>query len=303
MQKIIASPLFNISVFSLFWALQIFVSKIGFLKGAEIFTFTVQSVILTTMILSLIVLPRKFHLLKKLPRRIILSLFLVNILGGLGGLLSNAGVKFTTAANAGFLFQIDIALTIIFAWMLLHEKLTRTKITMLLLILTGTFFLTTNGKLIIPHIGDILIILASSCFAINTILVRKLFKQTIIDPDIASFIRSLASLSLLMSIMLSNPLYPTPIKEIFTVHLFHMQQITYVFLNSIFIVVTLLFLNKTLQTASASYTAMMASVTPILVAILALTFLKETMTIIQLFGAFLIISASFVTHKTKIHQH
>jgi len=39
------SPFVNVVLFSVFWTIQIFVTKLGFLEGAEIIPFSVQSVI------------------------------------------------------------------------------------------------------------------------------------------------------------------------------------------------------------------------------------------------------------------
>lgn len=304
MSQFFSSPLLNVSLLALFWALQIFTSKLGFQAGAELFTFTIQSLVVISIMLGLYVLPQKLDSLRKLSLKIFFALLFVNVLGsGLGGTFSNAGIQLTTAINAGFLFQFDIALTIIFAWLLLKEKLDVTKILMLILILIGTFLLTTNGQWIVPHLGDIFILLASAFFALTTVLLRKLFKGRDLDPDIASFFRPLVGLSFLLLIVASSPLYPTEVQHLFVINLFDFRYIVYVFFTSLFVVGTLVFLNRTLKIASASYTAMMASVTPIIVAILAFVFLQETMSLIQAIGALFIVAASFVTHVVKVDKH
>jgi len=304
MRKLLASPLFNVSLLSVFWASDIFVSKLAFRAGAELFTYTIQTIFITLFFLTLYIFLKKFEKLKKTPPKIIIFLLLTNALGsGLGGTLSNAGIQLTTAINAGFLFQFDIALTIIIAWFVLKEKLDLAKILMLLFILFGTFLLITNGQLIIPHLGDIFILLAGVCFATNTVLIRKILKDSAVDPDISSFLRPLAGLTILITFLAFSPLYPSTIQQTISIHLFDLRQIVYVVIDALCIVTLFLFLNRALKIASASYAALIASVTPILVAILGILFLHEGLTPIQLVGALFIILASFVTHFLKVDKH
>lgn len=304
MTKLLTSPLFNVSLLSICWALDIFVAKLAFVAGAQLFTFSIQTAFVIVTILTIYILVRKFEKLKKTPRKIIFLLLLVNVVGsGLGGTFANAGIQLTTAINAGFLFQFDIALTIIIAWFVLKEKIDLAKILMLIFILLGTFLFVTNGKLIVPHIGDIFILLAGLCFASNTVFIRQILKHSTVDPDIASFLRPLAGLSVLLLFVALAPLYPEIIKQHIVVNLFDFGQIAYVIIDALCIVTLFLFLNRTLKIASASYAALIASVTPILVAILGIVFLHESLTPMQLLGAFFILAVSFVTHFLKVDKH
>ena len=60
---------------------------------------------------------------------------------------------------------------------------------------------------------------------------------------------------------------------------------------------------RTLKIASASYMTMMSSLTPVLVAILAIVFLKETLVPIQWIGVFLISISGISTQLLKIEKH
>ena len=302
--KLFQSPLINVSLLSIFWAMDIFVAKLAFLAGAKLFTFTIQTGMITLSILTIYILLKKLDKLKKTPRRLLFFLLLINVIGsGLGGTLANAGIQLTTAINAGFLFQFDIALTILIAWFVLREKIDLAKMLMLLFILLGTFLLVTNGQLIIPRIGDLFILLAGLCFASNTVLIRKILKHTTVDPDIASFLRPLAGLSVLLPFVAFAPLYPEQLSHQLSINLFDFSYLGYVVIDAIVIVLLFIFLNRTLKIASASYTALIASVTPILVAILGILFLHESLTPIQFVGAFFILLASSVTHFLKVDKH
>ena len=50
--------LINVTLFSVFWALQIFISKLGFNAGAKAVPFTLQSAFVALIILAIIVLPK-----------------------------------------------------------------------------------------------------------------------------------------------------------------------------------------------------------------------------------------------------
>ena len=47
MKRILQSPLGNVLLYSLFWALEIFITKIAFLNGAQVIPFTIQSSLIT----------------------------------------------------------------------------------------------------------------------------------------------------------------------------------------------------------------------------------------------------------------
>lgn len=304
MQKYLASPLVNVSLLTIFWALQIFVVKLGFLAGANLFTFSTQTIIVTGILLSITVLPRKRKKFKELTPKILLWLLFLGVLSsGVGAVTANAGIQLTTATNAGFLLQFDIAITILLAWLLLREKLDTAKIITLFAILLGTFLFTTKGQLLTPHVGDIFVLIGATCFATASVLTRKVFKHNNVDPDISSFFRPIAALPVLLIAVALSSFYPESLKQSFTLNLLDFRHFFYVLLNSICVFGILIFLNRSLKVASASYTAMIAAATPILVAILGIAFLHESLLPVQIIGALLIVSAGFVTHMLKVDQH
>src|SRR6185437_7986946 len=147
MKRILTSPLGNVLLYSLFWALEIFITKLAFLAGAQVVPFTIQSSFLTLLFLSAYVLPTKFKKLKKLSPILLVWILVANgIHMGVGTFLSNAGIQLTTAINAGFLMQFTTVTIILFAWLLLGEKITMAKIISVLFILVGTFLLITKGQ-------------------------------------------------------------------------------------------------------------------------------------------------------------
>lgn len=304
MKRIVQSPLLNVLCFSIFWAAEIFITKLAFVAGAPLVQFTLQSFIVTFVLLSFYVLPKRFHALKKIPTNILTWLLVANaILLGIGGFLGNAGIQLTTAVNAGFLTQFGTVTTILFAWILLKEKITITKLLTIFVIMLGTFLLITKGQLIIPHSGDLLLLLACICWGLGAVMVKKSLSTTKIHPDIVSFLRPAAGIPILLFFIMLMPFYPPVLQKAFQFNLLDLRHIEYIFFNAVFLTGTWLFANRTLRFASASYTVMMSSITPILVALLAIIFLSERIDRIQLIGIFLIIASSFFTQYTKVEKH
>lgn len=298
------SPFFNVILFSLFWAIQIFVSKLGFIAGAEVIPFTVQSGIFAIILLSLYIFIFKREKLKELTKDILFGLIIANAIhNGLGSVLSNAGVSLTTAINAGFLVQFTTVTTSTLAWLVLKERMTKTKILTIFIIMFGTFLLVTKGRLNSLRIGDLLILLACVSWSTGNVLIKKIIKKHRVDSDIITFLRPISGLPLMMGFILLAPLYPGPTRDIFQANLFNFDQILYAFLNGFFAVMLWIFLNRTLKVASASYMTMMSSLTPVLVAFLAIVFLRETLIPIQWVGVVLISLSGIVTQLLKIEKH
>lgn len=300
----VESPFVNVLLFSAFWAIQIFVSKLGFLAGAKVIPFTVQSAIFAIAIISTYIYVFKRKQLKGLSKDVLVGLVIANAIhNGLGSFLSNAGVSLTTAINAGFLIQFTTVSTSTLAWLILKERMTKSKIVTISIIMIGTFLLITKGHLNGFRIGDILILLACIAWSTGNILVKKILKKHPIDSDIVTFLRPLSGLPIMLIFIFLAPFYPLPTRVIFQANLFNLSQIIYAFFNGLFAVLLWVFLNRTLKIASASYMTMMSSLTPVLVAFLAIVFLHETLLPIQWVGVVLISISGIITQLLKIEQH
>ncbi len=296
-------PIFNVSLFSLFWALQIFVAKLAFEGGANPVSFTIQSGIVAFVILSIYILPRKCKELMNTPKGIMAGLLLANAIHfGLGIFFCNAGTALTSAINVGFLIKFGLVTTTLLALIVLHEKMTLSKMIAVLIMLIGSFLITTRGNMIAPHSGDSLVILACLCWSTANVLIRKILKGSEISDEIVTFLRPVAGIPLLVFFVLLAPLYPEPIRRVFQVNILEITLPFLVAANGFFLALLFLYLNRTLKVASASYMTMMSMITPVIVTILAVSFLKEEMKWIQIIGAVLIISSGVATHYLQIDE-
>jgi drug/metabolite transporter (DMT)-like permease len=295
--------LINVTLFSLFWALQIFISKLGFNAGAKAVPFTLQSAFVALIVLAIIVLPKNLKQIINLPRKILLGLLLANAIHfGLGGFFSNSGVALTSAINAGFLVKFALVTTILLAWIFLKEKMTATKAISALIMISGGYLLSTKGQTLVPQIGDVLIIAACFAWSIGNILVRKAIKDSDINGDIVSFLRPIAGIPVFLFFIFLSPFYPPQIRNVFTADYFNLSFFPYVLGNGIFTALLWIFLNRTLKVATASYMTMMSMITSVFVALLAVSFLKEQITFPQIAGGLLTIIAGVVIHYSDIDK-
>ena len=121
-----STPLFNVLMFSAFWAAQIFVSKLGFNRGALPLPFQAALYITIIITIAVLVLPRsgpEFADLFKNDKPLFWKLFLANaVQSGLGTCLSIIGISLTETINAGSLVKFSTVTTILFARMILKEN-------------------------------------------------------------------------------------------------------------------------------------------------------------------------------------
>lgn len=303
-QNLANSPLFNVTLFTVFWAIQIFISKLAYIAGADFVPFAIQSSTIALFLLIFYILIFKRDKFQQISKTVLIGLLIANAIhGGLGYFFSNAGYSLTTTINAGFLIQFGTVTTSILAWIILKERMTASKVITIVIIMVGTFLLITKGRLDIPHIGDLLILFACLSWSTGNVLIRRIVKKHPVDSDIVSFFRPIAGLPVIFGFILLAPLYPPQLQRAFHTNLFNFNFLFYTFFSALFLVLLWIFLNRTLKIASASYMTMMSSLTPVLVAILALVFLKESLEPVQWFGAFLITISGFVTFFLKIDKH
>lgn len=294
-------PFTNVFLFSLAWALQVFVSKLAFKAGAHPVTFLLQSTLINWLTLSIIVLPKKWKELKNIKKDVLKGIIIANAIHfGFGAFFSNSGIALTTAINAGFLMKFSLVTTLIIAWIILKEKMTLSKSIAALVSFFGVFLLSTQGRLIVPQIGDLIIILACLSWSIGNVMLRKILKNNPVSGEVVSFLRPLTGFPLILLFIAFSPIYPSELQGVFKVDFFNLTYFGYVMIAGMLVAMLTLFLNRTLKVASASYMTMMSMMTPVFVSILALSFLGEKMVPIQIIGAILIILSGVVTHYTKV---
>jgi len=302
-----ANPFFIVMMFSASWALQIFITKLGFNAGAQVLVFQIISILIALLVLVIVLNPKYGKNLRELyitQPSFFWKLFIANgIQSGLGTWLSIIGISLTATINAGFLVKLTTVTTVIFAWLILNERLSLTKILMVLIMLIGAYLLTTKGEMLLPKVGDLYILAACVCWSLGNVLLRKYLLSQSLDIELITLQRPISILPvalILVGFVLWSP--NSIFGEILKTPGVSMPLISYLYAigNGIILALTWTFLNQTLKVTTASYMTMMSMATPIIVSILAMIFLHETMVLIQYLGAGLIILAGVVTYSSDI---
>ena len=307
MKNIKTSPLFNVLAFSAFWALQIFFAKLGFKAGALVLPFQVMMVAVAIITVLSLLLHRSGTDLVILFRQqpyLFWNLFLANgIQAGLGTFLSIIGIAMTDAINAGFLVKMATVSTIIFAWLILGERLSKLKIGVVFVMLFGAYLLTTKGQTLLPHIGDAYILAACVCWSLGNILVKKALKTQTTNADVVTMQKPLASFLFFATILCISIFFPSAfgsLSETLRPYPFAAQSIPFALGSGISLGLAWIFLYRTLDVATASYMTLMSMATPIIVSLLAVAFLGESLVWIQVVGAGLIILSAGAIYVSDI---
>ena len=306
--KVLSStPLFNVLMFSAFWAFQIFVAKLGFNTGAPVLPFQVV-LVLTAMIILAVLLLRKTrselgYLFKHRPD-LFWGLYLANGLqAGLGTCLSIIGIALTDAINAGFLVKLATVTTIIFAWLILKEDLSGLKVAIVFVMLSGAYLLTTKGKIILPRVGDLFILGACFCWSLGNVLVRKILRTQAVRADVVTIQKPMASLPVflvLVGISLFFPELLGNLKDVLQCCTFSATYIPYALGSGFCLAMAWIYLYRTLHITTASYMTLMSMATPIIVSVLALVFLGERLVLIQGVGAGMIVLSGVAIYFSDI---
>lgn len=290
-------------MFSIFWALQIFFAKLGFNAGALVLPFQLLITIIASVVLVVLILPRVKDQLSDLytnQRPLFWKLYWANgIQAGLGTSLAMVGIALTDAVNAGFLVKFTTVTTIFFAWIMLKEKLTALKIVTVILMLIGVYLLTTEGQALIPRPGDILLIAACVCWSLGSVLVRKFLKHQPLNPDVVTMQKPMASFPILL-ILIGFALAYTSLAGLpgnfLSCCTVRSMDLVYGLLTGISLAMAWIFVYRTLKVSTASYLTLMSMLTPVIVSVLAILFLGETLVLVQVIGAGLILISGIVIY-------
>jgi drug/metabolite transporter (DMT)-like permease len=282
------SGLYRVLVFSLAWAVLAVSTKAAYNAGAEPLSFIFQSIsfaaLCSLVYLAFSGVAGAAKSFKAFP----LQLLAIGLVGGsLANLIGYFGLGMSTAINYSFLIKTTLIFTTALAVVFIGEPLGRKKVFLAVVLLVGSYLVSTKGELIVPHLGDLLIIVAAFCFSAAAVLSKSIMDK--VTPEAMTAIRLIsgsAGMFLLLPLIGANPIAANPA---FFVVVAGVSQFF-----------TSLYLNKTLEAASASYMTMMSMMMSVFAVVLAFVFLGETMAFVQVVGGLLIILAGVASHKLKM---
>lgn len=279
----------------------------GLNAGARVLPFQLVMSIAATITVVVLLFPRTNVALRQLFRqrpRLFWELYLANgIQAGLGTCLSIIGIALTEAINAGFLVKLATVTTIIFAWLILKENLSRFKIFVVIVMLSGAYLLTTKGQSLLPRLGDLFILGACFCWSLGNVLVRKTLRTHAVNADVVTIQKPLASLPVFLAlagISIYLPGMLGRLGDILNCCTFSLTNMPYAIGSGFCLAMAWIYLFRTLDVATASYMTLMSMVTPIIVSVLALMFLDERLVLIQIVGGGLIVLSGVAIYFSDI---
>jgi len=148
-----------------FMSLSIFFKKIALSKNALPMNVFIQITIICFLVLSinLFILQEKDtkEKIKKIKMQNWKNFFLAGFFNLSAMLIGTYSLLLSTIINCSFVTKCGLIFVIILAFFFLQEKITKEKILLMVVFILGTYLVVTGGKLIIPHFGDLLILLAA----------------------------------------------------------------------------------------------------------------------------------------------
>lgn len=151
--------------------------KVGINSGLDPWSFSIARVLTAALIVG-VIWGRKAHTEHlKLRLHILRNLAVIGIgASGLVVLLGLFAMSSTTATNKGVMQGMYTAVTMIFAYFMVHERLPRLFLPIFAAMVAGLVMLTTQGQLRLPNPGDWLLFLTIPIIGFTNAYAKKTMK-------------------------------------------------------------------------------------------------------------------------------
>jgi len=281
-----------VSLFSISWALNIVLSRLILNRGLPPLSLNFQTLFVSILFIAIYLIYSTPQALHTGSRKGHLVAIISGIIGGgLANIFSLQGLQLSTATNYGFLAKTAGVFNVLASFVLLREPITKAKGILLGFMLAGAYLLSTNGKIISPHLGDILIIFGSLGFGIASALNRLVIKNGL-HPNLVSLYR--AGFGFLITFIAAS---------LFQFLTLRLDLALLIFINGFLGALIYIFLNKTLSVASSSYLGMMSMSVPVVVALIAIPLFGDSLSPIQWVGGGMIVLGGILTEIKKVAHH
>jgi drug/metabolite transporter (DMT)-like permease len=166
-----------LSVSSALYGFSIILVKMALNEGYSSYSLVSSRSFLSIplMILAILFLKGKVNYETPLPKR---DLTIIGIIGsGTAMITLYIGQTYTLAINAGFVFRFVFIFTALFSHFLLKDKIQRSQYSSMAIMFLGMYLISTDGKALNPHWGDILVLLASMQVGFTNVLAKITMKK------------------------------------------------------------------------------------------------------------------------------
>ncbi len=132
--------------------------------------------------------------------------FLMGLFGtALAYISYSYGARLSTAINASLITRSEVLFSFLLSWIFLGERITKRLISYALIILSGLVLVITQGKLIEPHPGDLLLLLVPLFWQSGHVIAKRLPYS---PYTIATLRNTFGFLILLPLAILTGPEFP-----------------------------------------------------------------------------------------------
>ncbi len=233
----------------------------------------------------------------KINKEHLLLVFSLGLIGMTGyHLLFFSALKYTTASNAAIINAFNPLITAILASIILKEYLSVKKIFFILTAFTGVLLTITNWNLISLiskglNKGDMLMLLASSCWAVYSIIVKKGIK--VMEP------LKLTTYTFISCVVILSPF---ALKSIIFDHALMVEPSAY--LAIIYMAIFPTVFSYTIQQycikeLGVNTTALFINLTPVFTIILAILFLNEKLYLLNIVSIIMIIVSVIMFNRVS----
>lgn len=271
----------------LLWGASPVIIKMGTKDGLHPLSFALCATIFSAIFFSIYIFAKKLNIKQTLKTEWKKLLLLGIIATGLAGILYYLGVSLSTAMNAAFINELRSMFTIIFAFLLIGERIKKHAYLITMGMLFGAFLLTTNGKIIIPQTGDIFLLIMAAALGFTNAFAKYIMRKA--RSDIVAYFRVLFGLAFLAIILL--PFLGTQAFSAFALAPW------YVVLMGLLTCALLISLYKSIELVGPSISALFLSAGAVISGGLAFLILGETLSIIQIVGAAIILAGAIALAK------
>lgn len=208
----------------------------------------------------------------------------------IGSLLMFYGFSLTSAIHSVFMLRLEPIFVTVFGYMFLKDKVNLKQIFLILAMIFGAFLLSTSGNIQSfsqAQVGDLFIILSLLFYAYSYIPIKRIGKE--INASTLLIVNNFIGGIILLTV---SPFLSINLLTINTTNIWLLGG--YIILFSI---VGLYFYFASLEKTKPWIVSSLLALSSIVGAGLAYIWLGETMNIIQIFGALIILTSSFFIIK------
>jgi drug/metabolite transporter (DMT)-like permease len=269
------------------WAISIVLLRVILQRGEDAYTVLLWTSVLALPFWIYLIVRSKneFSKLKVLDYKILFGMGIISTV--LVSITEFFALKYSPAINYAFLIRTVLLFTFLFAYLFLGETFTKKKIILASLMLLGGNFLSTKGRLIALSVGISFTLAEAALIAFGNNVLGKMATNRM-SVNLSSSASSLIGFLPIVGISLifSTVHIPRelPLLIILTILYITLNQLRY----------------TAYSYAKASYVTMIFSFTPVFVSFMAIPFLKESMTPIQIVGGLLIVISGILVEKLNI---